>query len=287
MAAELFEAHGSYDFKVGGSGTSGTMRYVVLRAADQDEAYALVLATTPAFIGGIPRGSLDVTDIGGGNFEIHVEYSSAVVTDAPAGVGQPPAAGGSTPAPGTNASDPLGPEWSFSTKGGTQHIKLSRFVRSSTALAGLVASDPKKRIGDSEKGTDGIDIQVPQGTFSVSVKTNEVTWGYFLTLMDLTGTTNDQDWKGAKEGCLLFGGAEGSFKAGDGWNLTYHFDYRPEETDIEVAAGLTVPLKLGHEVLDVRFRKVKDAGSNVVIEEPYEAHVHSVYRPGDFDVLQL
>lgn len=286
MPAQLFAALGSGDFKIGGSGVSGTMRYVVLQADDQDEAYALVLAETPAVIGGIPRGSLDVTDLGGGNFEITVEYSPLVVADAPTGVGQPPT-GGSQPASGTSPNEPVGTEWNFSTKGGTQHIKTSRFVRSSTALAGLTASDPKRRIGDSEKGTDGADIQVPNGTFSIRVKVPQVTWSYFLTLMDMTGTTNNQDWKGAKEGCLLFGGAEGAYTPGDGWNLTYHFDYRPEEQNIEVAAGLTVPLKLGHELLDVRFRKVKDAGANVMIEEPYEVHVHSVYRTTDFGMLQL
>jgi hypothetical protein len=115
-----------------------------------------------------------------------------------------------------------------------------------------------------------------------------MTFGYFISLMDLTGTTNNRVWKQVvKEGSALFLGADGHYRPGDGWNVGYYFGYAPEEQNIAVAAGLVVPLKLGWEYLDVRYREVKDAAANITKLEPFEAHVHSVYRTSNFDDLNL
>jgi hypothetical protein len=157
---------GSGDFKAGASGVTGQMRYMVVGGNNQDEAFGMALNASSPLIGGIPRGSIDVKDQGGGVFIIEIEYSPVVRQAAPSAAGQNPQNQQQSP----EHAQPVGAEFSFSTKGGTQRIYQSRFVRSSTALQGLQASDPKGRIGDSKHGTEGVDIVAPKPEFTINVR---------------------------------------------------------------------------------------------------------------------
>jgi hypothetical protein len=289
MAAVLKELKGSGDYKAGPSGVNGTGLAIVIGAADQDEAYSLADSFFPDMVGNIPRGSIDVKDAGTledgtGVFMIEVEYSSAVRSDAPAGVA------GQNPDPSKpEKSEPVKREQSFSTKGGTQHIVNSRDVVYS--IANGIPTDPKNRIGDSEKGTAGADIIAPQPVFSIKLKLPFIHVGYFTDILcRYTGTVNKTPWKGFQAREVLFEGADADYRDGDGWNLTYSFRYSPSEPYLpeDVAAGgIDVGLnnrlafKAGWDYLDVRYERVEDQGR--LIDRPYEAHVHQVYRESNFD----
>ncbi len=293
MAAELHELTGSGDATVGQSKVDGQGLAVVLGAADYDEARALAESFFPTSIDGIPRGSIGLKDRGGGVFFVDVDYASGVRAQADAATGTDPGAqgsheGGGNPAGGKDGADALGEDYSFSTKGGTAKIYVSRAVVNSYAIAGRAASDPKNRIGSSAKGnTEGLDIIAPSPEFTISRKLSQVTLGYFLRLIAATGTINDDSWKGLGQFEALFVGADGNFRHGDGWNINWSFRYCPSEFDIEISPDLTVDVKQGWDYIDVRFEEVLDAASNTKILKPFEAHVHRVYRDEDFGLLDL
>jgi hypothetical protein len=282
MAGSIYELKGSGDFTRGGTSGKGQGKAIVLRAASQDEAEALALAFFPAVIGQYLRGSVAAKEEGGGVYYVDVDYSPAVRTAAGSETGQHQAG------PGTNQD--IGRQYSFSTKGGTQHITHSKAVKLSVAVAGRQPSDPKCRIGDSSKGTAGCEIIAPSPEFTISLKLAQVSLGYFLKLCRFTAKTNSLPWGGFDDEEVLFVGADGQFKDSDGWNMNFGFRYS-ETRDIgsnsDAIGDLPVIHKAGWHYLDVRFEEKVDAASNTKVEVPYEAHVHRVYDCEDFDELKL
>src|SRR5262252_1710204 len=141
MAGRLIEIKGSGDFTRGPTSIDGKGLAIVLDAADQTEAETLALAYFGPVVGGLIRGSVQVTDQGGDVYSVDVAYKNAVPAQAADTAGNSPS--GQRPAGGgKNNTDPLTRDMTFSTGGATKKRLKSISTRHKlSAVAGDTAPD--------------------------------------------------------------------------------------------------------------------------------------------------
>jgi hypothetical protein len=189
--------------------------------------------------------------------------------------------------------DPLKRSRSFDTTGGTQHITQGR-----KNWLGLLenryppeAPDQKGAIGVDSNGVNGVDVVVPQLQWqeTYDVPSQYVTAEYIRTVAELTGTTNDLQFRGFARGEVLFIGCTGSHEwddqKGDGpWSLSYRFVASPNVDDEEVGS-ITDIAKEGHEYLWVRYEET--VGSSTLLKTPKHVYVNKVYKDGNFELLGI
>jgi hypothetical protein len=191
--------------------------------------------------------------------------------------------------------DPLKRSRSFDTTGGTQHITQAQ--EETKYPTGGTTPSQNKAIGVDGDAVNGIDIVVPQlsWTETYDVPHSYVTSDYIKKVAELSGTTNNADFRTFKRGEVLFLGATGSHEWDDEkgmgpWSLSFRFVASPN-----AGANQTIPAieigditgveKKGHEYLWVRYED--DVTDNTLLKKPKFVYVNRVYREGAFSSLGI
>jgi hypothetical protein len=188
----------------------------------------------------------------------------------------------------TPTTEVLGPEYNFDTAGGTKHVTQSvynRYAISSTVAGNFGAPDVKRAVGVSKDGVAGVDIASGDLKWSVRVKGVRVTSAYIDTLVNATGKINRFTWYGREQEELLFLGASGSHRAGEGWEVTYNFHQSKNRTNVKVSNDLTVPVVRGHDYLWVTYKD--SVVSDFKVQVPKDVYCEQVYETADFDDLEI
>lgn len=176
----------------------------------------------------------------------------------------------------------LGPEFSFDTQGGTRHITQSRETRHRIKRDGGAESAPdlNHAIGASRDKVEGCDIVTGDLKWSVTFKGVPVTHRYLRKLKAMTGTINDREFISREEQELLFLGASGNFRAGDGWVVTYSFLESENLEAEEIAPGIVFEPKMGH---DYQWAMYEDSSSTTfAFQAPIAGYCERVYKVKDF-----
>ncbi len=255
-----------------GSRASVTFHYTLDGTADDTEARALLLSSTPTSYQGLVRDACTLEPVSvdtvadTGKWECRVRYV----------------------APERKAPEVGESSFSFDTGGGNQHITQSIQTIGSYAPSGQTAPDFKGAIGVTHDSVEGVDITVPVYEFSEThyLPDGQVTQAYRGTLFNLTGKVNNGSFKGLSAGECLFLGASGSKRGADDWEITFRFAASPNRANIAVGE-ITVASKKGWEYLWVRYADTEDAGSNTLVKQPVAAYVEKVYEEGDFSLLGI
>lgn len=151
------------------------------------------------------------------------------------------------------------------------------------------APDFKGAIGVTPNGVEGVDVVVPQYTFSEVhfIDDASVTTGYKSTIANLTGKVNNATFKGFAAGEVLFLGASGAKRAsGDDWEITFRFAAQGNQTGLEVG-DITGIAKKGWEYLWTRFEDTEDTTNKALVKTPQAVYIEQVYPEGDFSGLGI
>jgi hypothetical protein len=209
-----------------------------------------------------------------------------------------------------DGTDPLKRQRSFDTTGGTQHITQAKGGKVKVFKGGpggdeetVVTEGSERRyppdsapsqdsaIGVDSNGVNGVDIVTPQLQWqeTYDVPNAYVTSKYIRGVAALTGTTNNDIFRGFEIGEVLFLGCTGSHEWDDQkgigpWSLTYRFVASPNVTD-QAIGDITGITKKGHEYLWVRYED--SVATNTLIKKPKHVYVNKVYRDGDFSALGI
>ncbi len=188
---------------------------------------------------------------------------------------------------GSGDTQQMGPEYSFDTHGGTTHItslssKMFRKSRVAVGLGANTAPDFGGAIGVSHDKVEGVDMLTGAMKWTLTIKGVPVTHEYrrLLASMSNPPSTNDETLFGNDPGELLFLGASGNFRAGDGWVVGFDYLEKPNLGQITVG-GITFPDVGGHDYVWFVYKKTEISvdGKNVVFEKPVYGYVDRLYEP--------
>ncbi len=178
-------------------------------------------------------------------------------------------------------------EFSFDTAGGTQHITNSLSTSGKFAAAGETAPDFKQLIGVTADSVEGVDVQVPAFSFTVTryMASGDLTTGYVSSLYNRTGCVNNDQVSlnvdgvqlTFKAGELLFMGASGRKRGQDDWEVTLHFSASQNRDNFTVG-DITISSKKGWEYLWIRYDDRVDNGAKRLVKVPVAAYVEKVYH---------
>ncbi|HEX4131470.1 MAG TPA: hypothetical protein VHZ24_15630 [Pirellulales bacterium] len=178
-------------------------------------------------------------------------------------------------------------EFSFDTGGGTQHISNSLSTTGKFAPAGQTAPDYKQLIGVTADSVEGVDVQVPAFSYTVTryMASGDLSTGYVSSLYSLTGCVNTDTVNLNVDGVqltfnageLLFMGASGRKRGQDDWEVTLHFSGSQNRTNFTVG-DITIASKLGWEYLWIRYEDRVDANAKKIVKVPIAAYVEKVYH---------
>lgn len=263
-----------------GANSQANRKYLV-ESDDADnpelEAKNYVRVYSPSNWDGLPRGDVRIEqEIKPGLYEISVDYT--LETSQQEGSQQKPKEEGDKTA-------------GFEISGQTQQITMSREEISKWPDAGVPASN--KLIGFDGDSIQGMSLFVPQMGFSETFyfSNSFLSYGYRDKLLELAGTVNDATFRGGDAGSMMFVGVSGQPKDANLWELTFKFQYSPNEsvvvpmpTNADPNREVTIP-KDGWDYLDIRYKS--DVKNNEFVQYAYQAYVHRVYERKDFSALQI
>jgi hypothetical protein len=287
-----------------------TLRYTAAEVADYDDLSASVLAQSPGTFEGLARLDWSGDPLGPSLYSVSVSYgletpANPAISGNPLGTtsggeapippsppfdgqgdsGEPPTSTEEPPSEATDENEHIGPDWGFSTTGGTVHVTRSLATVSTVTAPGEVARNFRRAIGvdPATNQVAGVDITARKMTLTYTAKYKFVTLKFIRDICKLTGKVNNAPWFIFQAGEILFLGAEGKYTFGEGWVFTFHFDYAENVTDLEVSDEITVPTKMGHDYIWVWYRDVNEG--SVVTAKPGQAYVEQLYKQGDFSKL--
>lgn len=202
-----------------------------------------------------------------------------------------PDIGGPNPSKNSDDGGPagdelLGPEYSFSTTGGVQHItqldrtgtppKMLRRWRRIASGDGLdMAPDMDGAIGVARDRVEGVDKPVGGLEWSVTIKGVPVTRNYLRYLASVTWCLNLTKIFDAEPEELLFTGATPSYRPGEGWTLTYNFRQGVNKYDVAIG-GITIPNIGAFDHVWCTYEESED--TNVGIQRPKAVYVDRIYE---------
>lgn len=285
MAITVWEEVGR-GFTLGEGRVADKLRYLVTGAFTEAEVVAAIEATVPAVFNNLFFLNTTADEEAYGLWRGTANYGIPTAgTLVPSQLGPP---GTSPPPPPPGPADALGPEWSFTTSGGTQHITHGK-VRHATAGFGF--GDPpdcKGAIGASKNGVEGCDVAAPKFDFTKTSKYPQISLNFLRTLVNLTGKTNDKDFLGVfQRGEVLYLGADGNYRDNEGWSIVHRFSAapnRPPENSESTNPVERLP-RNGHDYVWVVFEDQESNGFKISV--PVAAYAMQVYPEGDFDGLGL
>lgn len=307
MSATLHELMDSRQFSTGGGQPSGTLRYIAITTLPSLESEVLAAArgTAPLLFAGMYRMSIVCTPLGGPAWNVEVGYGipegGENLSELP-GQGDPESEAPEQSEPDTTA--PIGPEYSFSTGGGSKKLLQSIETQSATAVAGdAVAPDFKQAIQVNGDQVEGVEVVTPNFEFTYTRTFGFITLQYIRMLALYTGSVNDDTFYGFEKGELLFLGAEGQCKPSDEsgrptWSITFRFAVqrnrenvvvKPHDDPEEEVGGIIVPLVRGWEYLWVLYQTKSDpdAVPGWIVRVPVAAYVEQVYEFRNFRNLGI
>ena len=176
--------------------------------------------------------------------------------------------------------------FTFSTRGGNQHITSSLEVVGAYAPPTKTAPTINGAIGWDGLRVCGVDIEVPIFNFTETHVKNstDVDQAYKLAVHALTAHVNDDTFRGFDIGEVFFRGADGSQREGGDWSITYEFSASPNLAGLEVGS-ITGIAKGGWQFLDVRY--VSGLSQSCEVPVPLAAYVHRLFYSGNFDDLEI
>lgn len=173
----------------------------------------------------------------------------------------------------------------FEIGGGTARITHSKqTIQKYTSAGAGTGADFGKAINVTETGVEGVDIIVPNFSFSETRNfLAEEMASLRALLFTMVGKTNSTTFMGFAAGEVLYAGASGGLKGGNTFGeVTHKFSASPNATGLSVGA-ITGIAKKGHEYLWVRSKETIDAGTGTVVLTPYQANVERVYASADLN----
>lgn len=251
-----------------------TLRFIV-DGTNNDATVDNTVATSsvvPVFFAGLVRNSWDKLQIGPGLWEVDVDYIDPKREDAEE---QPDTGDG---------------RFSFDTTGGLVHITQNKDGKTTSyAAAGVTAPDFKGAIGVTDDTVEGVDQVIPALKFSLTYRLpqTQITLPYVLTLRDLTGKSNDANFKGFKQNELLFLGAVGEERTNGDPEIQFFFESSENLQNIVLGGGITVAEKKGHDYLWVHYRTEEDATAKRIVQRPLAAYVEELVEEDDFSKLGI
>lgn len=198
--------------------------------------------------------SVELRQLGAGRVEAMVEYGLADATQ----------------------------EFEFDTTGGTARIRQSFATRrygTGPSFGGLINCHDGK--------VDGVDIPVPNMSYSEARSFITVSYAYRNALRDLVGFTNKFAWKGFAANEVLFLGAQGRKVGRELWRLRFFFATGKNVANLLMGSGITVVRKDAWEYLWTYHEPAIDPTENVLVPMPRAHFVETVHRSIDFAVLGI
>ena len=303
MPGYIQELRDSRTFDVNVTGGSAQFRYVLTGETDEETAYDLVLATSPAQWFDYTRDKIDMTNRPAlGTWFPVVNYTLPVYSltePLPTGAAGPTGATGADTPPASSPSSAPPPAGQILTGVSVnialenQHVELALEVVDSGVVIGEVVPETKL-IGVTKDGVDGVDIGVPVANIVYKKTIPTLRAGYFRNLLAMCGTTNEKKWWmfGPEE--ALFAGCNGQSKGTGEFEMNYEFKYNRTKRDIviregegeEGEGGLVCPEKRGWHYLWTTNKKVIQGGS-IPVSVPVGYHVCRVYERSNFNWLGI
>jgi hypothetical protein len=185
----------------------------------------------------------------------------------------------------TPESQQHGPECSFDTGTGTQHITQSLVTKARKIAGGGIFSAPDMggAIGVSRDRVEGCDIGSGVEKWSITLKGVPVTPAYRRKVRKLRYTLNESEIFSALRQEILFVGATFNFRPGDGWVATYNFEQGDTIDSKEVAPGITL---FQVKPFDYIWTSYADkADGTALFQQPIAVYHEQVYPEGDLAEL--
>ncbi|MEQ8789452.1 MAG: hypothetical protein RIC55_24370 [Pirellulaceae bacterium] len=256
-----------------GENATAELGYVVQGTTDDREVRELVAATAPLVHDLLNRQDFAIEPIGIGLWDVAVQYGL-------------PDAGKQKKKPGDKGS------LTFDTTGGTQHIQFSRKTTPyfdqqqgpDGQQAPPAAPDYKGLIGVNDDKVEGCDVIVPQLRFSETHYFRGIAFAYLNLLYRLTGTVNEDRFRGFAPGEVLFAGAQGNRRDGGPMEVTYNFDCSPNVERLKIG-DIVVARKAGWDYLWVKWEDAYDETAKMVVKRPLAVYVEEVYPRTRFSQL--
>lgn len=186
----------------------------------------------------------------------------------------------------------------FDTSGGTEHITQAYLAFDGSAAFGFhgeyryakqgqTAPDYKGAINVSGDSVNGVDVTVPSFNFTETwtIPTAFLTDTYVSALYQLTGKTNDAQFRVFLPGECLFLGARCEATRGDfKTSITFSFSARPNVTNQKIG-DITVSSKKGWQYLWIEYESSVDNAN--LIKRPKYVYVDDIYGEEDFSRLKI
>lgn len=239
-------------------------------------------------------GVEDLEFIGAKQAKCRVLWGQTDAAPAPSAGGQNPNGSGGNEGDGPEPDEVLGPEYKYNTQGGTRHITKSVRTKERKLADGTPAPDLKGIIGLSRDRVEGCDVVSGDLSWSVTMRQCQATSRYWRKVSALTGTVNKRRFCGREPGEILFAGASGDYKEGDGWTITWNFLERQNEDNFYISQQTGVSVnKDGHDYAWFVYTDSEVEGftvqvpAAVYIEQVYKWDEETTYRiAGNLEVVE-
>lgn len=176
---------------------------------------------------------------------------------------------------------------SFDTGGHVEHVTQAIATQKYDVPNAGTAPDYGDAIHVVNGQVQGVDIPAPalRVQYRFSAPASRITTSYVQKLAELTGSINDAPFKEWKAQELLFLAAHGDRRDSHWYDLTFHFEARKSQTNLQIA-GVNINKK-GHDYVWVAYETKVDPGSNLEVESPVGVYVQQIYPAKDFSELNI
>jgi hypothetical protein len=259
VPAEISESYLSRPFTLG-QNAGFELIWDISGTEDDVEVETILRANTPGAYRGRAIESVEADPLGGGKWKGIARYSRLENDD----------------------------ELTFDTTGGTTKITQSLGTIGAYGIGGMTPPDFKGAIGVSEDRVEGVDINLPALSFSITKRFKDaiIVGGYVRTLLNLTARTNSMPFKGHDTGEVLFLGANGAKRGDEDWTINFKFAVSENQSGLTLG-DITDIAKGGWEYLWCRYADFADTSSFALVKRPIAVYVERVYFPGNFLSLLL
>lgn len=281
MAVEMWEQPISRDFTIEANSASIEQNWFIRGTGDEVTVEALLKTRTPRIFRRLIRNRIKTNRVGPSEWFATIEYGTLTP-----GTAEPPDSKGFESQRLTNS-------FTWDTTGATAHINqslktISKTTKRETTLgteANKYTLDNQRAIGISKEGVAGCDKYLPQFQWTYEQRLLFCTGGYMVTVAGLVGTINSTKFFGFGPGEVLYLGANGRYTVDDGWTVTHKFLSLPTRKNIQIAEGIIVEEKRGHDYLWVGY--VPQLVGQALLHLPESAYVEQIYLDGHFWLLGI
>lgn len=279
---------------------SVSREWILLGSADVDEIRLKVIEIAGPLYLTLWLVGVTVDPLGPGIWKGTAEYGIPELTpgtELPSQIsndgsnpGGPGADGGNPPQEPSDEA-PIGPEYSFSTIGGTERIMHARDVKFYGAAPGRLPLTNTAISPDQDGNPQGIDIPSRKLELTTTRRVAAISMRYVRLLADLTGTINDRKWFGFEPGSARFDGSEGQYRDQEGWSVTYRFVIAkgsPKDTIVTHSPEMKLSAyKRGWDLLEVGYEQVKSETGLGMSLTPFCYRVLEVMESANFKKIGI